>query len=87
MISQAVNENNINGGMELSPIARLFKIGREQSYVTYDDLLRFVPYPERDLEYVDRILACLLSAGIPFGEDQDHLENINGLVEKPDTNM
>ena len=78
MISQAVNENNTNGGMELSPIARLFKIGREQSYVTYDDLLLFVPYPERDLEYVDRILACLLSAGIPFGEDQDHLDNING---------
>jgi len=84
MVSQAVTEKNINGGRELSPIANLFRIGREQSYVTYGDILRFVPYPEQDLDYVDRIFACLMSAGIPFGEDEDHLVNIDGLVDKPD---
>lgn len=85
MVSQAVKENKIDGGTELSPIASLFRIGRQQSYVTYEDILRFVPFPERDLDYVDRIFACLISAGIPFGEDRDHLENIDGLIEKPDT--
>ena len=87
MVSQAVNENKIDGGTELSPIASLFRIGRQKSYVTYEDILDFVPNPEGDLEYVDRIFACLLSAGIPFGEDQDHLVNIDGLVDKPDSNM
>ena len=87
MISQAVNENKIDGATELSPIANLFRIGRQQSYVTYEDILRFVPNPEQDLEYVDRIFACLMSAGIPFGEDRDHLEDIDGLIDKPDTNF
>lgn len=87
MVSQSIQENKITGGTELSPIASLFRIGRQQSYVTYQDILSFFPNPEQDLEYVDRIFACLLSAGIPFGEDQDHLENIDGLVDKPDTNF
>ena len=87
MVSQAITEKNTDGGKELSPIASLFRIGREQSYVTYEDILRFVPNPERDLDYVDRIFACLMSAGIPFGEDEDHLEDIDGLVDRPDTNL
>lgn len=87
MVSQAVNENKLEGGIELSPIASLFRIGRQKSFVTYEDILSFIPNPEQDLEYVDRVFACLLSAGIPFGEDQDHLENIDGLVDKPDTNL
>jgi hypothetical protein len=84
MVSQAVKENKIDRASGLSPIASLFRIGRQQSYVTYEDILSFIPYPEQDLEYVDRIFACLMSAGIPFGEDQDHLEDIDGLVDKPD---
>lgn len=87
MASQVVAENKIEKGMELSAIANLFKIGREQSFVTYDDILQFIPDPEKNLDYIDRIFACLMSAGIPFGEDQDHLEDIDGLVDKPDINL
>ena len=87
MVSKAITENEMDGERDLSPIASLFRIGRQQSFVTYQDILRFVPYPERDLDYVDRIFACLMSAGIPFGEDQDHLEDIDGLVDKPDTDF
>lgn len=87
MVSQTINEKKIDEATELSPIASLFRIGRQQSYVTYEDILRFVPNPEQDLEYVDRIFACLMSAGIPFGEDRDHLEDIDGLIDKPDTNF
>ena len=87
MTSDVIIENNNNGGNNLSPIASLFKIGREQSYVTYEDILRFVPHPELNLDYIDRIFSCLLSAGIPFGSDQEHLEQIEGLVDKPDPNI
>ena len=56
-----------------SPIARLFQLGREKSFITYDDILRYLPQPEGDLDQLDRVFACLLSAGIPFGADEEHL--------------
>jgi hypothetical protein len=63
----------INQTKELSPIAQLFQLGRDQSYVTFADILRFFPTPEYNLEQLDRIFAALLCAGIPYGEDADHL--------------
>lgn len=60
-----------------SAIARLFQLGREQSYVTYADILQYVPEPEKDLDEVDRIFAALICAGIPFGEDCEHLEGVD----------
>ncbi len=56
-----------------SPIAGLFQLGREKSYVTYDDILQYFPHPEEDLDQVDRVFAYLLIAGIPFGADEEHL--------------
>jgi len=65
-----------------SPIARLFQLGREQSYVTYADILRCLPEPEKDLNQVDRIFAALICAGIPFGEDCEHLEGVDEKIIK-----
>ncbi len=56
-----------------SPIARIFQLGRDKSYVTYEDILRFIPQPERNLELVDRVFGVLLCADIPYGEDAEHL--------------
>jgi hypothetical protein len=56
-----------------SPIARIFQLGRDKSYVTYADILRYIPEPERDLDLVDRVFAVLLCADIPYGEDAEHL--------------
>ena len=86
MTSDAISENNNNGGKEMSPLGSLFRIGRIQSFVTYDDILELIPYPESNLDYVDRIFACLMCAGIPFGEDPDHLENIDGCYDKDELN-
>ena len=58
---------------EYSPIARLFQLGREKTYVTYADILQYIPEPERDLDLVDRVFGVLLCAGIPYGEDAEHL--------------
>ena len=65
-----------------SPIARLFQLGREKSFVTYEDILQCVPEPESDLDLVDRIFATLICAGIPFGEDCNHLEDIGDEIIK-----
>jgi len=74
MAADTLLEENTNRDQRISPIARLFHLGKEQSFVTYDDILRFFPYPEKDLEQLDRIFSALLCAGIPFGEDADHLD-------------
>jgi len=68
-----------------SPISRLFQLGRGKSFVTFDDILTFFPHPEEDLDQLDRVFACLLCAGIPFGEDEDHLcHPINDTVDMGD---
>lgn len=56
-----------------SPIARIFQLGRDKSYVTYEDILCLIPEPEQDLDLVERVFAVLLCAGIPYGEDAEHL--------------
>ncbi|MDY6847430.1 MAG: hypothetical protein SVP52_09895 [Chloroflexota bacterium] len=86
MVSQSIIDNETNGGNEISPIANLFKLGREKSFVSYEDILRFIPYPEKDLECVDRIFACLLSVGVAYGEDEDHLEDVGGLSDGAELN-
>jgi hypothetical protein len=58
---------------KFSPIAQIFQLGRDQSYVTYEDILRFIPQPESDLDLVDRVFGVLLCANIPYGEDAEHL--------------
>ncbi|HAF49180.1 MAG TPA: hypothetical protein DCL08_08100 [Anaerolineaceae bacterium] len=86
MVSQSMIDKEINEGNETSPIANLFKLGREKSFVSYEDILRHVPFPEQDLEYVDRIFACLICAGISYGEDEAHQEDIDGLYDKAELN-
>ncbi len=68
-----------------SPISHLFQLGRAKSFVTFDDIIEFFPHPEDDLDQLDRVFACLLCAGIPFGEDEDHLcHPISDIVEMDD---
>lgn len=57
-----------------SPLAKLFQLGRMQSYLTYDDILQYFPCPEQDLAQLERVFAALLCVGIPYGEDADTLD-------------
>lgn len=59
---------------EYSPIARLIELGRQKSYVTLDDILHFFPEAEQDVEQLEEAFAALLSAGIPFIEDNTTIE-------------
>jgi len=56
-----------------SPIARLIELGRQKSYVTYDDILHFFPEAEQDLSQLEEAFAALMSAGIPYVEDDEIL--------------
>ncbi|MCS7247042.1 MAG: RNA polymerase sigma factor [Anaerolineales bacterium] len=54
---------------ESSPIARLIELGRQKSYVTFDDILSFFPEAEQDVDQLEEAFAALLSAGIPYVDD------------------
>ena len=52
----------------VSPLARLFQMARSQGYLTYDEILAVMPYPDLTLDQLDRLFAALLAAEIPYGD-------------------
>ncbi len=57
-----------------SAIARLIELGRKKTYVTIDDILNFFPDAERDVDQLEEAFAALLSAGIPYVDDDSAIE-------------
>jgi len=54
---------------EYSPIAQLIDLGRHKGYVTLDDILHYFPEAEKNVDQLEEAFAALLSAGIPYLED------------------
>jgi RNA polymerase primary sigma factor len=59
---------------DYSVIARLIALGRQKKYVTIDDILHFFPEAEQDVSQLEEAFAALMSAGIPYVEDESTLE-------------
>lgn len=59
---------------DFSPVARLIDLGRKKRYVTIDDILNFFPEAERDVDQLEEAFAALLSAGIPYVDDDTTIE-------------
>ncbi len=59
---------------EYPALARLIELGRQKSYVTIDDILHFFPDAEQDVEQLEEAFAALMSAGIPYVEDETPLD-------------
>ena len=65
-------------------IQQLVELGKQKNFVTYDDILRFFPEAERDIDQLDEAHAALLAAGIevvdtvdaeePSDDDMDETE-------------
>jgi RNA polymerase primary sigma factor len=49
-------------------------MGRKKTYVTIDDILNFFPEAERDVDQLEEAFAALLSAGIPYVDDDTTIE-------------
>jgi RNA polymerase primary sigma factor len=67
-----LSSTGFTNGDHASPIARLVAIGRKQSFVTVNDILRVIPYPELDIEQLEQVFAALMCAGISFIEEPEH---------------
>ena len=59
---------------EFTPVARLIELGRQKTYVTIDDILKIFPEAERDVDQLEEAFAALLSAGIPYIDDDTTIE-------------
>ena len=65
-----IEEQNESG----FPIANLIEMGREKGFVTLDDISTTLPESERSITQLEEIFAALLSAGIPYLEDDSPSE-------------
>lgn len=81
--------NVVDDEEEYPAIARLVELGRQKTYVTIDDILHFFPEAEQDVEQLEEAFAALMSAGIPYLEDEaveepveDELESGEGSEEE-----
>ena len=52
-----------------SAIAQLIEFGRQKSIVTIDDILKFFPDAEQDVDQLEEAFAALLNAGIQYSEE------------------
>jgi RNA polymerase primary sigma factor len=52
------------------PIARIIEEGRDKGFVTLDDIMQQFPEAERSVDQLEEVFAALLSAGIPYIEDE-----------------
>ena len=84
----------VSGGDDLMPedehpaIQQLLEVGKAKNFVTYDDILRFFPEAERDVDQLDEAHAALQAAGIEVvdtvdGDDatEDELEETESEIE------
>jgi RNA polymerase primary sigma factor len=74
MVTKKIKAGKSNGGKKISPIAHLIQIGRKKTFVTFNDILLLFPDAEKDVEQLEEAFAALISAGIPYIEEADLLE-------------
>lgn len=65
-----------------TPVARIIELGREQGYITSDDILNNFPEAEQDIDQLEEIFAALLNANIPYIDDVGELEATDRELEE-----
>lgn len=76
-MSKIINEDLLNAiekEDQITHISRLIELGRQQGYITIDDILHLYPEAEEEVDQLEEVFAALISAGIPYIEDNNALE-------------
>ena len=71
MNTKKINVIDEDENTEYSALSRLLELGRKKTYLTIDDILHFFPDAEQDVSQLEEAFAALMSAGIPYIEDDD----------------
>lgn len=67
---------------QITPVARILELGREQGYITSEDILNIFPEAEQDIDQLEEIFAALLGANIPYVDDVDDVEATDSELKK-----
>jgi len=67
----AIPMDEWTGEEEHPAIQQLLELGRQQGFVTYDDILHFFPEAERDIDQLDEAHVALMAAGIEVVDTVD----------------
>ena len=88
MMVQAINERILEELEEIEEqnesslsIASLIELGREKGFVSLDDIASVFPESERSITQLEEVFAALLSAGIPYMEDESLIESADEDIE------
>jgi RNA polymerase primary sigma factor len=68
-------------------IQQLLELGKQKGFVTYDDILRFFPEAERDIDQLDEAHAALLAAGIEVVDTVDAEEPTEDEMEETEAEL
>ncbi len=72
-----MTEEILNNTLEYeSPLAHLLQIGRDKGYVTLDDILEIFPKAENNVDQLEEAFSALLTANIPYVENEDEAEEL-----------
>ncbi|MBS3750644.1 MAG: sigma-70 family RNA polymerase sigma factor, partial [Anaerolineales bacterium] len=67
-----------------SPLSHLLQLGREKGYVTLDDISEVYPKAEKKVDQLEEAFAALLSADIPYVENEEEAEEMFEGEDKDD---
>jgi RNA polymerase primary sigma factor len=82
-----INDQLLNsledGDSKYSALGKLVELGRQQGFVTYDDILGHFPEAEQDVSQLEEVFAALLNARIAYIEDDDEEPSDSEIVDNP----
>lgn len=73
-MNQAILKKAETQDVNYATINKLIEYGRRKTYVTIDDILIFFPEAEQDVAQLEEAFAALMSAGIPYIDDDTATE-------------
>ena len=63
----------------LNPIHELIELGHSQGYVTFSNILNYIPDAKKDVSSLEKAFASLLEEEIPYLEEDDD-EDIEAII-------
>ena len=66
----------------LNPIHELIELGHSQGYVTFSNILNYIPNAKKDVTSLEKAFASLLKEDIPYLEEEDDEEEIESILSE-----
>jgi len=71
VIDKRILETAAQKSEDSNSITLLLDYGKQQGYITYDDIIHFIPRSENDIELLNEVFESMITAAIPYIEEID----------------